>query len=123
MSKNSVSPAEFFGSDRQEAYLALIACPGAEELTQQVDNHLVKWANEAGIMKDTFIVPSDCPRFQSGDAKGLVKVITIQRCDDSVAISIHDRYTDHRKSVICRRHHSTDLYQGLCEGSAATENR
>ena len=76
MSKNSVSPAEFFGSDRQEAYLALIACPGAEELTQLVDSHLVKWANEAGIMKDTFIVPSDCPRFQSGDAKGLVKEST-----------------------------------------------
>ena len=76
MSKNSVSPAEFFGSDRQEAYLALIACPGAEELTQLVDNHLVKWANEAGIKKDTFIVPSDCPRFQSGDAKGLVKEST-----------------------------------------------
>ena len=76
MSKNSVSPAEFFGSDRQEAYLALIACPGAEELTQLVDKHLVKWANEAGIKKDTFIVPSDCPRFQSGDAKGLVKEST-----------------------------------------------
>lgn len=30
MSKNSVSPAHFFNPARQEAYLALIACPGAE---------------------------------------------------------------------------------------------
>ena len=73
MSKNSVSPAHFFSPDRQEAYLALIACPGAEELTELVDKHLVNWGREVGIEKDTFIVPCDCPRFQSGDAKGLVK--------------------------------------------------
>ena len=76
MSKNCVSPAEFFGSDRQEAYLALIACPGAEELTELVDKHLVGWANAAGIQKTSFISPCDCPRFQSGDAKGLVKEST-----------------------------------------------
>ena len=76
MSKNCVSPAEFFGSDRQEAYLALIACPGAEELTELVDKHLVGWANAAGIQKSSFIIPCDCPRFQSGDAKGLVKEST-----------------------------------------------
>ena len=76
MSKNTVSPAEFFGSDRQEAYLALIACPGAEELTELVDKHLVGWANAAGIHKTSFIIPCDCPRFQSGDAKGLVKEST-----------------------------------------------
>ena len=73
MSKNGVSPAHFFNPDRQEAYLALIACPGAEELTKLVDQHLVNWGKEVGINRETFIVPCDCPRFQSGDAKGLVK--------------------------------------------------
>ena len=73
MSKNVVTPAEFFNPARQEASLALIACPGAEELTKLVDQHLVNWGKEVGIQKDTFIVPCDCPRFQSGDAKGLVK--------------------------------------------------
>ena len=73
MSKNIVTPAEFFNPARQEAALALIACPGAEELTNLVDQHLVNWGKEVGIQKDTFIVPCDCPRFQSGDAKGLVK--------------------------------------------------
>ena len=76
MSKNSVSPAEFFGSERQEAYLALIACPGAEEITAALDKHLIGWAKQAGIDKETFIIPCDCPRFQSGDAKGLVKKST-----------------------------------------------
>ena len=73
MSNNSISPAHFFNPARQEAYLALIACPGAEELTQQIDKHLVEWGKEVGIENDSFIVPCDCPRFQSGDAKGLVK--------------------------------------------------
>ena len=73
MSKNLVTPAEFFNPARQEAALALIACPGAEELTNLVDQHLVNWGKEVGIQRDTFIVPCDCPRFQSGDAKGLVK--------------------------------------------------
>ena len=73
MSKNIVTPTDFFNPARQEAYLALIACPGAEELTQLIDQHLINWGKEVGIQKDTFIVPCACPRFQSGDAKGLVK--------------------------------------------------
>ena len=73
MSNNAISPVDFFSPDKQEASLALIACPGAEVLTQQIDAHLVNWAKEAGVPSETFIVRSDCPRFQSGDAKGLVK--------------------------------------------------
>ena len=73
MSKNVVTPAEFFNPARQEASLALIACPGAEEFTALVDHHLVNWGREVGIQKHTFVVGCDCPRFQSGDAKGLVK--------------------------------------------------
>ena len=73
MSQNKIVPSEFFGGDRQEAYLCLIACPGAEEFTKLVDRYLVEWANAAGIEKDTFIIECACPRFQSGDAKGLVK--------------------------------------------------
>ena len=73
MSTNFISPSDFFSLEKQEATLSLIACPGAEELTQQIDRHLIRWAKEAGIEQDTFMVPCDCPRFQSGDAKGLVK--------------------------------------------------
>ena len=73
MSKNVVTPEEFFNPARQEASLALIACPGAEELTNLIDQHLVNWGKQVGMQKDTFIVGCACPRFQSGDAKGLVK--------------------------------------------------
>ena len=73
MSTNTVKASDFFNPDTQVAHPALIACPGAEELTKQIDSHLVAWAKEVGIEKDTFIIECACPRFQSGDAKGLVK--------------------------------------------------
>ena len=67
-----ISPKSFF-QQPSVADMRLIACPGAEELTGLIDKHLVRWAKAAGIEKDTFIISCDCPRFQSGDAKGLVK--------------------------------------------------
>ena len=67
-----ISPKSFF-EQPSVADMRLISCPGAEELTGLIDKHLVRWAKAAGIDKETFIIPCDCPRFQSGDAKGLVK--------------------------------------------------
>lgn len=73
LENKTVNPQEFFSLDKQVAELGLIACPGAEELTKKIDEYLVGWAKEVGYEKETFIIPSECPRFQSGDAKGLVK--------------------------------------------------
>ena len=73
MSNNSNSRTDFFNPEMQVAHLGLIACPGAEELTQLVDRHLVTWARDSGFERETFIIPCDCPRFQNGDAKGLVR--------------------------------------------------
>ena len=80
MAEQNISPRDFFATESAIADLGLIACPGAEELCKLVDGHLVRWAREVGMDVDTFIIPSDCPRFQSGDAKGLVKAST--RGDD-----------------------------------------
>lgn len=62
----------FIGSDGV-AELGLIATPGAQELTALIDQHLVEWAKKKGIEKDTFIIPSECPRFSSGDGKGVIR--------------------------------------------------
>ena len=55
------------------AELGLIATPGAQELTALIDRHLVVWAREKGVDRETFIIPSECPRFSSGDGKGVIK--------------------------------------------------
>ena len=73
MSSNRVTPSECFNPNTLVAELALIACPGAEEFANLIDKHLRCWAKEVGIEKDTFLIECACPRFQSGDAKGLVK--------------------------------------------------
>ena len=67
------SAKQFFNAESSVADLGLIVVPGAEELAAKVDKHLVAWAKQAGIERDTFIIPCKCPRFQSGDAKGLIQ--------------------------------------------------
>ncbi len=55
------------------AEIGLITVPGAEELTSKINSHLQKWPHCSKIEKDNYIVESDCPRFSSGDAKGIIK--------------------------------------------------
>ena len=55
------------------AELGLIVAPGADEQAKLIDQHLTSWSNEAGNPVESFIVPSECPRFSSGDGKGMIK--------------------------------------------------
>ena len=73
MMEQQHSGAEFFIDGNGVADLGLIATPGAHELTALIDSHLVRWANRKGLNKETFIIPSECPRFSSGDGKGVIK--------------------------------------------------
>jgi ribose-phosphate pyrophosphokinase len=43
------------------------------ELGKKIDDYLVDWAGKGGINVDSFLVESECPRFSSGDGKGLIK--------------------------------------------------
>ena len=52
------------------AELGLIVAPGADEQAKLIDQHLTSWSNEAGNPVESFIVPSECPRFSSGDGIG-----------------------------------------------------
>jgi len=73
MGINTVESNDFGAFGKQAPNVALIACPGAEELTRLIDGHLKIWAAEYGFHKESFIIDCACPRFQSGDAKGIVK--------------------------------------------------
>lgn len=63
----------FFSEGDCVAPLGLIPLDGARELGDKINEHLVRWAKEAGRNQDNFIVESECPRFSSGDGKGLIK--------------------------------------------------
>ncbi len=71
--------------------LGLVPLKGITELTEKIDDYLVTWRRErrskhkdsmlfAGYQKDSYIVESECPRFGSGEAKGVIK--TSVRGDD-----------------------------------------
>lgn len=62
-----------FSMSNQVAPLSIIAQPGTEELAAKIDYYLTDWASKSGRGQDTFLVPAECPRFSSGDGKGLIK--------------------------------------------------
>ena len=70
---NVIEAKDIFAQGGCVADLRLLCCPGAEELTNLIDRHLMRWAAQSGMEHGSFIIPCECPRFQSGDAKGLVK--------------------------------------------------
>ena len=55
------------------APLGLIAMNGAQEQGKLIDSYLVKWAKKGGFDTNSFLIESECPRFSSGDGKGLIK--------------------------------------------------
>lgn len=57
----------------QVATLGIIALEGAKELGEKIDRHLVEWWEKSGYETDTFLIQNECPRFSSGDGKGMIK--------------------------------------------------
>ncbi|MEG1429303.1 MAG: ribose-phosphate pyrophosphokinase, partial [Hydrogenoanaerobacterium sp.] len=70
---DKVDAQDIFNSEDKVAPLGVIATEGATELAKKIDAHLVRWAKAGGDSRETFIIPSECPRFSSGDGKGIIK--------------------------------------------------
>ena len=52
--------------------LAVISMRGCEGFCNQVDNYLKEWRKHGGDNTNGFIVSADCPRFGSGEGKGII---------------------------------------------------
>ena len=63
--------------------LGIIALEGCEALGKAIDNYIIKWRTETndtfkdsvacdGYLRDTYLLETSCPRFGSGEAKGLI---------------------------------------------------
>ena len=55
------------------APIGLIAMRGTEELASRINGYLTRWADRNGRPQHEFMIEAECPRFSSGDAKGLIK--------------------------------------------------
>ena len=62
-----------FHMGTRTASLGLIVTEGAREMGEKVDSYLVQMAQGSPEAKETFIIESECPRFSSGDGKGLIR--------------------------------------------------
>ena len=51
--------------------LAIVSMRGCEDISSKVDYYLKQWRNVDE--NDTFIIPTNCPRFGSGEAKGVIE--------------------------------------------------
>ena len=56
--------------ESQYAELSVIGMKGCEQFAAQVDYYLREWRRHGG--EDSFLVHVDCPRFGTGEAKGLL---------------------------------------------------
>lgn len=70
---NSSKKGVLFDTQTQVGPLGIIGMNGTQEISTKIDNYLTKWANESGISKDSYLIDVDCPRFSSGDGKGIIK--------------------------------------------------
>lgn len=62
----------FFSPENRVAPLGIVSLEGANELSDKIEAHLLRWAREAGMDVDSFRIQSSCPRFSSGDGKGII---------------------------------------------------
>ena len=62
-----------FSPTNQVAPLGIVPLMGARELSDKIEAHLLRWAKDAGIEAKTFTINNKCPRFSSGDAKGMIE--------------------------------------------------
>ncbi|MGN0243341.1 MAG: ribose-phosphate pyrophosphokinase [Lachnospiraceae bacterium] len=64
--------------------LGIIALESSKELGKKVDDYIVSWRQQAlrenevslalsGYEKDTYLIDAQCPRFGSGEAKGIIR--------------------------------------------------
>ncbi len=68
-----ITSENIFAQDVGVAPLKLIAMNGAQELGDKIEFHLKRWAAKCGREDEDFRIEVDCPRFSSGDGKGLIK--------------------------------------------------
>ena len=62
-----------FDSQKGVAPLGLIATESATELGDKINGYLMRWLVNEEENPDGFLIGSECPRFASGDGKGLIK--------------------------------------------------
>jgi ribose-phosphate pyrophosphokinase len=111
MSFKSSSDAIFDREDRV-APLGLIVMNGAEELGEKIDQYLVQWSSQGGGTEKTFRVEAECPRFATGDGKGIIKS-TVRGTDLFILVDVGNYNCQYNLFGYENRMSPDDHYQDL----------
>lgn len=68
----AVSAETIFNEDTSVAPLRIIAMESAKELGEEINGYLTRWAELSGHKPHKYLVDAACPRFSSGDGKGMI---------------------------------------------------
>ena len=68
-----ITAESVFNLEANVAPLRIISMNGAQELGAKIEEHLLNWAHKCGKEEEKLSIEVDCPRFSSGDGKGLIK--------------------------------------------------
>jgi ribose-phosphate pyrophosphokinase len=94
------------------APLGLIVMEGMEELGEKIHRYLKTWADESGIDADSLIVKAECPRFSTGDSKGLIQS-TIRGRDLFILVDVGNYSVKYPMFGVENRMSPDDHFQNL----------
>jgi ribose-phosphate pyrophosphokinase len=101
-----------FSKKRQVAHLSVIALQGASELGAKINEHLREWWGSSGIKADNFLIKNECPRFSSGDAKGILRK-SIRGDDIFIIVDVGNYSCTYNYFGVENRMSPDDHYQDL----------
>ena len=108
----AITSENIFHMENRVAPLRLLPTRGAIELTEKINQYLVSWAAGSLFSEDTFIVETECPRFSSGDSKGIIKS-SIRGDDLYILVDVGNYDCDYklfgRKNAMSPDDHFQDL--------------
>lgn len=62
-----------FDKQTQVAPLGIIAMDSFRETGKKISSYLTNWAKESGLGENNYMIDVSCPRFASGDGKGIIR--------------------------------------------------
>ncbi|MCI9415137.1 MAG: ribose-phosphate pyrophosphokinase [Clostridiales bacterium] len=71
--QEKITGETIFNQQDRVANLSILAMESCRELGDKINAHLVSWAQKSGRPESSFLVDAECPRFSSGDGKGIIK--------------------------------------------------
>ena len=115
------------------APIKIAALDSCHELAQKVDSHLVQFRQELdshnksglsfrGYSEDTFLIESKCPRFGSGEAKGVINE-SVRGTDLFVMVDVCNYSLTYKVNGYINHMSPDDHYQDLKRMIAAVEGK